>query len=170
MDRLYRFLGLTVGVIAPGLDHAGRKVAYSSDITYATSNELGLDNLRDNLKSRIEDCVQRPLNYAVIGEIDSILIDEARAPLVISVPTEESTEKYDRINRIISHMDLGKALRDLYAERKRLEQIITALQELSFSRATPLEISMTVRKGRHRRGSRKYCWMTTKRHWLGRPS
>src|SRR5208283_2291189 len=101
MGRLYKFLGLKVGVIVHDLDDQERKDAYNADITYGTNNEFGFDYLRDNMKFRLEDCVQRVHNYAIVDEVDSILIDEARTPLIISGPSEESTDKYYKINRII---------------------------------------------------------------------
>ncbi|MGC9194896.1 MAG: preprotein translocase subunit SecA [Syntrophobacteraceae bacterium] len=101
MGKLYRFLGLTVGCIVHGLDDSERQQAYSADITYGTNNEFGFDYLRDNMKFRKEDLVQRELNYAIVDEVDSILIDEARTPLIISGPAEKSTELYYRVNRII---------------------------------------------------------------------
>jgi len=110
MGRLYKFLGLTVGVIVHDLDDAERKEAYNSDITYGTNNEFGFDYLRDNMKFRIEDCTQRPHNYAVVDEVDSILIDEARTPLIISGPSEESTDKYYKINRIIPKLVRGEEI------------------------------------------------------------
>jgi preprotein translocase subunit SecA len=110
MGRLYKFLGLTVGVIVHDLDDEERKEAYNSDITYGTNNEFGFDYLRDNMKFRIEDCTQRPHNYAVVDEVDSILIDEARTPLIISGPSEESTDKYYKINRIIPRLIRGEVI------------------------------------------------------------
>src|SRR6266850_266908 len=101
MGRLYKFLGLTVGVIVHDLDDEERKASYNCDITYGTNNEYGFDYLRDNMKFRIEHCVQRGHNYAIVDEVDSILIDEARTPLIISGPSEESTDKYYKINRVI---------------------------------------------------------------------
>ena len=101
MSPIYNFLGLTVGVIVHGLNDEQRKEAYGSDITYGTNNEFGFDYLRDNMKFELEDYVQRELNYAIVDEVDSILIDEARTPLIISGPTEDSTDKYYKINRII---------------------------------------------------------------------
>src|SRR6185436_6305426 len=86
MGRIYSFLGLTVGVIVHGLDDEQRKAAYDCDVTYATNNELGFDYLRDNMKYRMEDMVQRSHTYAIVDEVDSILIDEARTPLIISGP------------------------------------------------------------------------------------
>ena len=101
MGPIYNFLGLTVGVIVHGLDDQERQESYNSDVTYGTNNEFGFDYLRDNMKFRLEDCVQRPHNFAIVDEVDSILIDEARTPLIISGPAEESTDKYYKINRII---------------------------------------------------------------------
>src|SRR3954447_14702077 len=110
MGRLYKFLGLTVGVLVHDLDDSERKDAYNADITYGTNNEFGFDYLRDNMKFRIEDCVQRPHNFAIVDEVDSILIDEARTPLIISGPSEESTDKYYKINRIIPKLTRGEGI------------------------------------------------------------
>jgi preprotein translocase subunit SecA len=110
MGRLYKFLGLEVGVIVHDLSDAERKVAYGSDITYGTNNEFGFDYLRDNMKFRLEDCAQRAFNYAIVDEVDSILIDEARTPLIISGPSEESTDKYYRINGIIPKLVRGEEI------------------------------------------------------------
>ncbi len=104
MGRLYRWLGLTVGIIVHELSDAQRKVSYNSDITYATNNELGFDYLRDNMKFELADYVQRPLNFAIVDECDSILIDEARTPLIISGPAEASTDKYLIVNAVIPHL------------------------------------------------------------------
>lgn len=101
MGPIYSFLGLTVGVIVHDLDDGTRKKAYASDVTYGTNNEFGFDYLRDNMRYDLEDCVQREFNYAIVDEVDSILIDEARTPLIISGPAEESTDKYYKINRLI---------------------------------------------------------------------
>jgi preprotein translocase subunit SecA len=110
MGRLYKSLGLHVGVIVHDLDDQERKDAYNADITYGTNNEFGFDYLRDNMKFRIEDCVQRAHNFAIVDEVDSILIDEARTPLIISGPSEESTDKYYRINRIIPKLVRGEVI------------------------------------------------------------
>jgi preprotein translocase subunit SecA len=110
MGRLYKFLGLKVGVIVHDLDDQERKDAYNADITYGTNNEFGFDYLRDNMKFRIEDCVQRVHNYAIVDEVDSILIDEARTPLIISGPSEESTDKYYKVNRIIPKLVRGEVI------------------------------------------------------------
>jgi len=108
MGVIYRSLGLSVGVIVHELNDRERKEAYRCDITYGTNNEFGFDYLRDNMKFDIEDYVQRELNYAIVDEVDSILIDEARTPLIISGPTEESTDKYYKINRVIPSLKQGK--------------------------------------------------------------
>src|SRR5438874_370332 len=108
MGRLYRFLGLTVGVIVHDLDDEERRAAYGADVTYGTNNEFGFDYLRDNMKFNLADCVQRGHNYAIVDEVDSILIDEARTPLIISGASEESTDKYERVNRIIPHLEKGE--------------------------------------------------------------
>ena len=108
MGRLYGFLGLTVGVIVHGLDDNERREAYNADITYGTNNEFGFDYLRDNMKFALEDYVQRDFHYAIVDEVDSILIDEARTPLIISGPTEDSTDKYYIIDRIIPLLKQGE--------------------------------------------------------------
>ncbi len=89
MGRIYKFLGLTVGVIVHDLDDAERQINYNCDITYGTNNEYGFDYLRDNMKFRLDDCAQRSHHYAIVDEVDSILVDEARTPLIISGPSEE---------------------------------------------------------------------------------
>ncbi len=104
MGAIYRFLGLSVGVIVHGLDDQERQAAYRCDVTYGTNNEFGFDYLRDNMKFRVEDMAQRELHYAIVDEVDSILIDEARTPLIISGPAEESTDKYARINSILGFL------------------------------------------------------------------
>jgi preprotein translocase subunit SecA len=104
MGPIYKFLGLSVGVIVHGLDDPERREAYHCDITYGTNNEFGFDYLRDNMKFTLDDYVQREFNYAIVDEVDSILIDEARTPLIISGPSEESTDKYYKINQIIPRL------------------------------------------------------------------
>jgi preprotein translocase subunit SecA len=108
MGRLYGFLGLTVGVIVHGVEDEQRRENYAADITYGTNNEFGFDYLRDNMKFSLDDYVQRGFNYAIVDEVDSILIDEARTPLIISGPTEESTDKYYIIDRIIPQLERGE--------------------------------------------------------------
>jgi preprotein translocase subunit SecA len=107
MGRLYRFLGLTVGVIQHSMDDRERQVAYGADITYGTNNEFGFDYLRDNMKFDLGMYVQRGHNFAIVDEVDSILIDEARTPLIISGPAEESTDKYYRIDQVIPKLKPG---------------------------------------------------------------
>ena len=104
MGGLYKFLGMSVGVIIHGQSHEQKREAYNCDITYGTNNEYGFDYLRDNMASDIEEIVQRELNYAIVDEVDSILIDEARTPLIISAPAEESTEKYHKYSRLIPQL------------------------------------------------------------------
>ncbi|CAH2030712.1 preprotein translocase subunit SecA [Trichlorobacter ammonificans] len=108
MGQLYGFLGLRVGIIVHGLDDSQRRAAYAADITYGTNNEFGFDYLRDNMKFSLEDYVQRGFNFAIVDEVDSILIDEARTPLIISGPTEDSTDKYYIVNRIIPLLEKGE--------------------------------------------------------------
>jgi preprotein translocase subunit SecA len=110
MGQLYRFLGLSVGVIVHDLDDQERREAYAADVTYGTNNEFGFDYLRDNMKFDLKDCVQRGHNFAIVDEVDSILIDEARTPLIISGASEESTDKYARVNRIIPKLVKGEEL------------------------------------------------------------
>ena len=105
MGQIYSFLGMTTGVIVSDLGHEARKEAYAADITYGTNNEFGFDYLRDNMAFSLEQKVQRSLNYAIVDEVDSILIDEARTPLIISGPTEESTEIYLKMNDIFPFLD-----------------------------------------------------------------
>jgi len=110
MGRIYKFLGLSVGIIVHELDDQERQQSYNCDITYGTNNEYGFDYLRDNMKFRLEDCVQRSHHFAIVDEVDSILIDEARTPLIISGPSEESTDKYYKINRIIPKLVRGEVI------------------------------------------------------------
>ncbi len=105
MGRVYSFLGMTTGVIISQMEHEDRKASYAADITYGTNNEFGFDYLRDNMAFSLEQKVQRGLNFAIVDEVDSILIDEARTPLIISGPTEESTEIYIRANAIIPFLN-----------------------------------------------------------------
>jgi preprotein translocase subunit SecA len=110
MGKLYSFLGLSVGVIVHDLDDGERRAAYASDVTYGTNNEFGFDYLRDNMKFDLNDCVQRMHNFAIVDEVDSILIDEARTPLIISGASEESTDKYYKVNRIIPKLEKGEEI------------------------------------------------------------
>lgn len=104
MGKLYTFLGMTTGVTISGLDHAEKQAAYSADITYGTNNEYGFDYLRDNMAFKVDDKVQRELSYAIVDEVDSILVDEARTPLIISGPAEDSSERYKQINKLIPEL------------------------------------------------------------------
>jgi preprotein translocase subunit SecA len=113
MGKIYGFLGLTVGVIVHDLDDQQRRDAYNSDITYGTNNEFGFDYLRDNMKFEIKDQVQRGHYYCIVDEVDSILIDEARTPLIISGPTDQTTDKYARVNVIIPKLELGELIETL---------------------------------------------------------
>ncbi len=108
MGKIYGFLGLSVGVIVHDLDDSERREAYAADITYGTNNEFGFDYLRDNMKFELTDLVQRGHFYSIVDEVDSILIDEARTPLIISGPTDQTTDKYERVNLIIPHLELGE--------------------------------------------------------------
>jgi preprotein translocase subunit SecA len=111
MGRIYKFLGMSVGIIVHDLDDLERRANYNADITYGTNNEYGFDYLRDNMKFRLEDCAQRGHNFAIVDEVDSILVDEARTPLIISGPSEESTDKYYKINRIIPKLIRGEEIK-----------------------------------------------------------
>jgi preprotein translocase subunit SecA len=110
MGKLYRFLGLSVGVIVHELDDEERREAYAADVTYGTNNEFGFDYLRDNMKFDLKDCVQRGHNFSIVDEVDSILIDEARTPLIISGASEESTDKYARVNTVIPKLEQGEEI------------------------------------------------------------
>ncbi|MFO1506789.1 MAG: preprotein translocase subunit SecA [Lysobacterales bacterium] len=104
MGKVYNFLGMTVGVVWPGMDHGDKRAAYGADITYGTNNEFGFDYLRDNMALSTEQRYQRGLNYAIVDEVDSILIDEARTPLIISGPSDESPQLYVKVNRIVPRL------------------------------------------------------------------
>src|SRR5450432_693749 len=110
MGRLYRFLGLTTGIIVHDLDDMERRESYAADITYGTNNEYGFDYLRDNMKFQLANCVQRGHNFAIVDEVDSILVDEARTPLIISGPSEESTDKYYKANKVIPKLVRGEVI------------------------------------------------------------
>ena len=128
MGKIYKFLGLSVGCVTPSVNEDERKIAYNSDITYATNNELGFDYLRDNMKFRLEDMVQRAPNFAIIDEVDSILIDEARTPLIISGQAETSSETYKSIDQFIpllvsNDFDLDEKQRSVSLTDEGLENI-----------------------------------------------
>src|SRR6187401_3016546 len=124
MGKIYRFLGMTVGVIQHDLNDAERQVAYASDITYGTNNEFGFDYLRDNMKFELAHYVQRAHHFAIVDEVDSILIDEARTPLIISGPAEESTDLYYEVDRIIPRLKKGAVTQGNVKaeEREQLEK------------------------------------------------
>jgi len=132
MGKIYSFLGLTTGVIVPGLSDAERRAAYACDITYATNNELGFDYLRDNLKYRLEDMTQRGHAFAIVDEVDSILIDEARTPLIISGPTDDKSDFYRKVDSLIYLLDKDDYEHDekqksaVYTERgsEHIEQLL----------------------------------------------
>src|SRR5450432_2309833 len=117
MGKIYTFLGLTVGVIVHDLDDEERRAAYAADVTYGTNNEYGFDYLRDNMKFDLGDCVQRGHHFAIVDEVDSILIDEARTPLIISGSSELTTDKYDRVNRIIPSLERGEEIQKSIDEK-----------------------------------------------------
>ncbi len=149
MGPVYEFLGLTVGVARSGQTQEEKRAAYASDITYATNNELGFDYLRDNLAFALDDKVQRQLNFAIVDEVDSILIDEARTPLIISGPADTSTDLYGQINKLIPSLKAHKELEapsnyDIGAKRVRVagsdeeELTLEAACELAESRSSDL--------------------------------
>jgi preprotein translocase subunit SecA len=127
MGKIYEFLGLTVGVIVHDLSDDERRAAYGADITYGTNNEFGFDYLRDNMKFELKDCVQRGHYYAIVDEVDSILIDEARTPLIISGPTDQTTDKYARVLGIMPKLELGEEVE--WSDTKRQEQLGIQLRE-----------------------------------------
>ena len=128
MGKVHRFLGLTVGVVVPGMDDDAKREAYNSDITYATNNELGFDYLRDNLKTDIRRMVQRELSFAIVDEVDSILVDEARTPLIISGKGDKSSELYERVDRFVRTLTGGfddegsKGEEDKESKKKRKKE------------------------------------------------
>jgi preprotein translocase subunit SecA len=127
MGKIYEFLGLTVGVIVHDLSDDERRRAYGADITYGTNNEFGFDYLRDNMKFELKDCVQRGHYYAIVDEVDSILIDEARTPLIISGPTDQTTDKYARVRAIIPQLEKGEEVE--WSDRERQEELGIRLAE-----------------------------------------
>ena len=127
MGKIYEFLGLSVGVIVHDLDDYERRAAYAADITYGTNNEFGFDYLRDNMKFEIKDCVQRGHYYAIVDEVDSILIDEARTPLIISGPTDQTTDKYARVRKIIPALEKGEEIEA--SDTRRVAELGLQLRE-----------------------------------------
>src|SRR6478735_3506785 len=144
MGRIYRFLGMSVGVIQHELNDAERQVAYGCDITYGTNNEFGFDYLRDNMKFDLAQYVQRGHNFAIVDEVDSILIDEARTPLIISGPAEESTDLYYEVDKIIPRLKPGAVIRgDTKAEeREEIEQTGDYIVDEKYKTATLTESGM----------------------------
>ncbi len=132
MGKLYKFMGLTVGCIVSNIPDAERKAAYEADVTYGTNNEFGFDYLRDNMKFRLEDMVQREFNYAIVDEVDSILIDEARTPLIISGPSESNTDLYVKVDKLIPlldecHYDIDEKMKTVNLNdegSERIEQLL----------------------------------------------
>ena len=133
MGKVYEFLGLTVGVITHGTTPTERRAAYAADVTYGTNNEFGFDYLRDNMAGSLEQQVQRGLNFVIVDEVDSILIDEARTPLIISAPAEESTDHYKRFAAIVpqltsgTHYTIDEKMRSAILTESGIEQVQTAL-------------------------------------------
>ncbi len=143
MGQVYEFLGLSVSCIVHGLDDDERQQAYAADVTYGTNNEFGFDYLRDNMKFRLEDMVQRPFNFAIVDEVDSILIDEARTPLIISGPTEDSSEMYRRIDAVIPKLstddyEKDEKLRTVALTEAGTEKIESLLEEAGLLDGNPL--------------------------------
>src|SRR5947199_6118721 len=121
MGRIYRFLGMTVGVIQHELNDPERQVAHAADITYGTNNEFGFDYLRDSMKFALAHYVQRGHRFAIVDEVDSILIDEARTPLIISGPAEESTDLYYEVDRLIPRLKAGAVTQGQVKQEEREE-------------------------------------------------
>ena len=145
MGPIYKMLGMTVGVIVHDLDDVQRRAAYGADITYGTNNEFGFDYLRDNMKYDLKDCVQRGHHFAIVDEVDSILIDEARTPLIISGPAEESTDKYYRVDKIIP-----KLIQEIdYTLDEKMRTATLTEEGVSKMRA-PAEPRQSLRSRQHR--------------------
>ena len=140
MGKIYEFLGLTVGVIVHDLDDNQRREAYAADITYGTNNEFGFDYLRDNMKFELKDCVQRGHYYAIVDEVDSILIDESRTPLIISGPTDQTTDKYDRVKRILPKLELGEEIEA--SDTKRLNKLAAEIEKSDDPRLKALNLNL----------------------------
>src|ERR1700721_184651 len=132
MGPIYKMLGMTVGVIVHDLEDGQRRAAYAADITFGTNNEFGLDYLRDNMKYDLAQCVQRGHHFAIVDEVDSILIDEARTPLIISGPAEESTDKYYRIDKVIPKLilDIDYTLDEKHRTATLTEEGVSKCEQL----------------------------------------
>ncbi len=177
MGRIYKFLGLTVGIIVHGIDDEERRDAYNCDVTYATNNELGFDYLRDNMKYERAQMVQRPHNYAIVDEVDSILIDEARTPLIISGPTDDKSELYISVDAIVKQLvpedyDMDEKQRTIvltedgtaFLERatritREVEDAAVDMAERRGTLAGPLRISAPVTFGRMHLGPAIYPFL-----------
>ena len=159
MGPVYRFLGLTVGVIRSGQSQEEKRAAYACDITYGTNNEYGFDYLRDNLAFRLEDRVQRSLEFAIVDEVDSILIDEARTPLIISGPAEESTELYLKINALVPRLTralseeptdagllVGAVERERFRDDLRVGDVILSVEGTPVTRREDLQSAVAAAK------------------------
>jgi len=138
MGEIYKFLGLTVGCIVHGLEDADRRAAYACDVTYGTNNEFGFDYLRDNMKFQLDDMVQRPFNFAIVDEVDSILVDEARTPLIISGQAEDSSELYGQIDRLIPQLTEEDYEKDEKARAVSFTEVGTEKMETMLAEAKML--------------------------------
>ena len=138
MGKIYRFLGMSVGLVLHDLDSAARQAAYGADITYGTNNEFGFDYLRDNMVTHRERMVQRPLNFAIVDEVDSILIDEARTPLIISGQGDKSTEMYARADRFVARLREGEDADYLRDEKQKTIHLTEAGSATLQASASPL--------------------------------
>ena len=153
MGAIYRFLGLTVGVIVHDISDEERRQAYQCDVTYGTNNEFGFDYLRDNMKYSLEEYVQRDLHYAIVDEVDSILVDEARTPLIISGPTDENTDKYYRINRVIpglqkeAHYTIDEKARSVVLTEEGIAKVEKALNVQNLYDPSQMETLHHVNQG-----------------------
>jgi len=139
MGQVYTFLGLTVGCVVPGLQDEERRAAYAADVTYATNNELGFDYLRDNMKYKLSDMVQRPHHYAIVDEVDSILIDEARTPLIISGPSDDNSELYRIIDAVVpnlteDHYEHDEKARQVTLTEEGNEEVERLIREIDDAR------------------------------------
>ena len=156
MGQIYKFLGLTVGVIVHGLDDDERKAAYACDITYGTNNELGFDYLRDNMKYRLEEMVQRGHVYAIVDEVDSILIDEARTPLIISGPLDDRSEFYNTIDAFIPGLDKADYEVDEKQRTVTLTEVGMEKVETAAARREAAQVGFALRhRERHGRAPRQ---------------
>ena len=152
MGQIYTFLGLSVGVIMHGLQDEERKKQYDCDVTYATNNELGFDYLRDNMKYRLEDMVQRGHTYAIVDEVNSILIDEARTPLIISGPLDDRSEFYNTIDAYIPRLDKADYELDEKQRTVNLTEVGMEKMEQFAARRRPAQVGLALRCRERLRG------------------